>query len=91
MTGMKRYIVSYDISSDRARRQVVRLLCRRGRRLQESVFEVLAQPDQLTRLLRRIEPLTSPTDSVLAFAVVGEARMIGEPLHLLKQARVTVL
>lgn len=91
MTDMRRYIVSYDISSDRARRQVVRLLCRRGRRLQESVFELLAQPEQLSRLLRRIEPLIASTDNVLAFAVVGEAQMIGAPRSLLGQARMSVV
>ena len=88
---MKRYIVSYDIGGDRARRRVARLLMRRGRRLQESVFEVLAHQNQLVRLLQLVKPLLTSTDSVMAFTTTGEAQVVGPSHVALTQPRVSVL
>jgi CRISPR-associated protein Cas2 len=59
---MSRYIVAYDITDDRDRRHVVRLLEQFGERLQRSVFEVWLDPDDLPELQRRVGPLLGSHD-----------------------------
>ena len=45
-----RYAICYDVSSDRARERVVRVLERYGSRVQESVFECELEPADRTAL-----------------------------------------
>ena len=49
------YLVCFDISGDRVRNQVGRLLLRHGQRVQESVFEIaLSSSRELERLKIRL-------------------------------------
>ena len=59
---MSRFIAAYDISDNRKRTQVVRVLDRYGARLQLSVFEVWLDPDELIDLRRQVGPLLSERD-----------------------------
>lgn len=88
--GMQRFIVTYDISDDRDRRRVARLLSRRGVRLQRSVFEVRVPGGQLPRFLRLLERQLGPDDSVLVFSSPQEAVSLGVPVAGLVVARVSV-
>lgn len=50
-------VVSYDISDDRRRNRVCKLLKDYGERVQYSVFECMLRPDDLKRLRERLKPL----------------------------------
>lgn len=46
------YLVSYDISDDKRRDRLARLLEAHGQRVQWSVFEVIAADDEIAALLK---------------------------------------
>jgi len=60
-------VVSYDISSDRRRSRVCKLLKDYGERVQYSVFECLLRPDDLKRLRERLKPLLVPEEDDVRF------------------------
>jgi CRISPR-associated protein Cas2 len=68
---MSRYISAYDISDNRQRSQVARVLERYGFRLQRSVFEVWLDPDELEDLRRQIGPLLSAQDQFEIIPIDG--------------------
>jgi CRISPR-associated protein Cas2 len=59
---MSRFIATYDISDNRQRTRVARVLDRYGTRLQFSVFEVWLDPDELVELRRQVGPLLAELD-----------------------------
>lgn len=59
---MSRYVAAYDISNDRIRERVARVLVRYGARLQWSVFEVWLEPEDVPEFRRAIGSLLSKTD-----------------------------
>lgn len=59
------WLVSYDISDDRARRAVDLALQRYGERVQRSVFECFLRPEELSRLRAELVTMIDPeTDSI---------------------------
>lgn len=48
------YTISYDISDDRTRNKVSKILDDFGRRVQKSLFECRLDPDNISRLRRRL-------------------------------------
>jgi CRISPR-associated protein Cas2 len=71
MDGRRLYVFTYDISDDRRRRGVARLLEDRGVRVQESVFEVRDRHDAIVRLAARIKRRMMPPDSLRVYPVPG--------------------
>jgi CRISPR-associated protein Cas2 len=65
----RQWIACYDIHAARVRRRVARLLEGEGLRVQRSVFQVEATPDQAERLRRRCQTLLRPGDKLLLMAV----------------------
>jgi CRISPR-associated protein Cas2 len=61
-----RYVISYDISNDKRRRKVVKVLEGVGFRVQYSVFECDLDAQRLKALRKRLKPLIQPksTDSI---------------------------
>lgn len=59
---MSLYVAAYDVSDDRRRQRVVRVLCEFGHRIQQSVFIVDMTPDDLPDLRRRIGEILSRDD-----------------------------
>ncbi|HKI18966.1 MAG TPA: CRISPR-associated endonuclease Cas2 [Isosphaeraceae bacterium] len=59
---MSRYIAAYDVSDDRIRRRVSRVLDGYGQRLQLSVYEVWLEPEELPDFRRRVGSLLSESD-----------------------------
>jgi CRISPR-associated endonuclease Cas2 len=57
------YLAAYDISDDRDRLRVARILDRFGPRLQDSVFEIRLERIQVDRLLEEIGALLAPDDA----------------------------
>lgn len=77
-----RIVVSYDISNDKRRRKMAKILEGYGDRVQYSVFECELDAPQLTSLKRRLRPLVSKE--------AGESVRI-YPLHADSAAQVQVL
>lgn len=58
-------VLSYDISDDRTRGRISRLMKGHGMRVQQSVFECVLEPDRLDRLLTKaVSLLDKTTDSL---------------------------
>ncbi len=70
---MSLYIAAYDITSNRRRSRVARILTRYGSRVQLSVFELHLEPDDLVELRREIGPLLGADDE-FSFFPVDEGR-----------------
>lgn len=67
------FLVCYDISDDRERDRVARVLCRHGHRVQESVFELFRMDATRHRQLRdTLQAIVSDTRS-LRFYRIGQA------------------
>lgn len=73
---MSLFVAAYDISEDRARRAVARILERAGRRVQESVFEVDLSRRGLRSLLGQVGPQLGRSDSFDLFPV--DARRLAD-------------
>ena len=82
-------VVAYDITDEARRRRVARELAGWGFRVQKSVFEVWLSPGELPKLLRAIERLVEPEDSVIVYPIgrrererrvsLGSARLTEPP------------
>jgi len=60
-------VVSYDISDDRRRRRIFKLMESFGTRVQYSVFECNLTAPQLKELCGRLKKLMSPRDDSVRF------------------------
>ena len=52
MQESKTYVVSYDVADDNRPTKLARLLESKGRRVQYSVFEVVASVDEMKEIFR---------------------------------------
>ena len=59
---MSLYIASYDVSDDKQRRRITKVLMDYGIRMQKSVFEVDLEPSEVRELQTRIGRLLSKQD-----------------------------
>lgn len=67
-------IISYDVTNDRQRTRVRKLLKGYGTRVQYSVFECYLTEAQLTRLRRQLRPhIDTATDSVRIYRLDATA------------------
>lgn len=57
--GRMKYVVSYDISSDRLRRKVSKIMDDYGKRVQYSVFECNLDSKRLKQLYRKLVNITN--------------------------------
>lgn len=71
-----RIVVSYDVSDDRRRRKVARILEGYGYRVQYSVFECDLDADQARALQQRLRPLISKRagESVRFYPLCADCR-----------------
>ena len=60
---MSQYLATYDVSHDRQRERVARVLERYGERIQKSVFLVWLRPDDMPDLRREIGSLLHRDDA----------------------------
>ena len=66
---MSQYLAAYDVTNDRLRERVARVLNRFGERVQRSVFVLWIQPDDLSELRREIGSLLQKADRFDLFPV----------------------
>ncbi|MCO5188131.1 MAG: CRISPR-associated endonuclease Cas2 [Anaerolineae bacterium] len=71
-----RYVVSYDISNDKRRRKVVKVLEGVGFRVQYSVFECDLDSQRLKALRKQLKPLIQPksTDSIRFYGLCADCQ-----------------
>lgn len=73
MKRIHRYLAAYDISDDRERSRLDKLLKGFGFRVQKSVFEVRADTSIITRLGAAIEALALESGHVRLYRLSGSA------------------
>jgi CRISPR-associated protein Cas2 len=81
MRGIADYAVVYDITSDRERRRVDKLLKGFGFRIQKSVFECRMNRKGKTDLIEQLEKLQLKTGFVKIYRLEYSSRseVVGEP------------
>lgn len=82
MASRRLFLISYDIPDDKLRLKVMHLLEGYGERVQYSVFEVWATPEEAKKLRKRLAPHVEKGGSVriypLCGACEGAREVIGE-------------
>ena len=92
-----RYVISYDIESDRTRRKMAKLLEGYGVRIQYSVFECNLTDKRFQKLYKEIFQLTSGKSdgSVRFYSICKNCEdkivTIGKPLNELKMLQSEVI
>ena len=76
MPKSRRYIIVYDISDDRERARVSKILCGYGDRVQESVFECRLSVSMRERLRKQLEALELKTGFILVYRVYDKSKRI---------------
>ena len=66
---MSLHVAAYDITRDSSRQTVARILSRYGRRVQDSVFEIELEQEDLKDLKREVGPWLAATDRFDIFPV----------------------
>jgi CRISPR-associated protein Cas2 len=65
-----KYLITYDISEDRKRNKVIKLLNEYGRRVQFSCFEIEIHPKKLPHLVSKLQELIdNETDRLFVFPI----------------------
>lgn len=64
-------VVSYDISDDRRRREVMKALQDFGARVQFSVFECRLMPSEIEKLKKRLRPYVREAQDSIRFYFIG--------------------
>lgn len=73
MAGRVFYLLAYDISSDKRRAKIARLMESLGERVQGSVFEAWLSSDELDKLVRKALKLLNEKEDSLRVYLVCEA------------------
>ncbi|WP_088133847.1 CRISPR-associated endonuclease Cas2 [Vibrio gazogenes] len=80
------YAVCFDISDDKVRRNVGKVLLGYGDRVQESVFEIAVKtPRQLKQITEKINRQLDATDKVRFYRLCANCRMNS---HVLGEGRI---
>ncbi|MBS1550873.1 MAG: CRISPR-associated endonuclease Cas2 [Bacteroidetes bacterium] len=83
----KKFLITYDITSDKKRKLISDLLEKEGIRLQYSVFECIMNTGKLNQIIKKIErTINTKTDSVLIYFLCelceGKKIMLGKQYFL---------
>jgi len=80
MKGVATYAVVYDISSDKERRKVDKILRGYGFRIQKSVFECMIRKRGLNELITKLEKLEIKTGFIKIYQLYysSKKRVIGD-------------
>ncbi|RJP34731.1 MAG: CRISPR-associated endonuclease Cas2 [Candidatus Omnitrophota bacterium] len=75
---MWHFLACYDVTNDRRRKQIERLLKGHGHRVQKSVFEICISIKDLEKLLKKSVEHLEKTDSLRVYRVCSACRSISE-------------
>lgn len=73
---MSLYIAAYDITDDKARQRVAKVLLSYGTRLQKSVFEIWLEPEEIAGVKMQVG---SHLDAGDRFDIIPVDRGVGRP------------
>lgn len=82
----RHWIMAYDISNNRRRRQLARLLEGHAQRIQRSVFSTVCTQHEMVKLLQRAQASISAGDRMVAWPVVKHAALEKPWQHIQKQS-----
>ncbi len=68
-------LVIYDISDNKKRNKLTKILLGYGFRVQKSAFETIIDAKRYNKLLKEIEPFGSEEDSVRIYKIAGERQV----------------
>ena len=83
--GKKHFVlIIYDISDNKKRRQMVKVLESYGVRVQRSAFEAILKPSQYKKMLRKIALIPEEQDSVRVYKIqkTSSVDVFGKPFTL---------
>ncbi len=70
------YIISYDISNDRKRNRLAKILLDYGTRVQYSVFECVMDDKLLEEMIKKLKRVISEKDSVRIYTLCAKCEKI---------------
>lgn len=65
------YVIAFDVSSDKVRRQLTKILLNKGIRIQESVFAVNLKTHELNSISRKLEKTLDKQGVIHIFSICG--------------------
>lgn len=65
-------LVIYDISDNKKRNHLVKILNEYGFRVQKSAFEALIEPNKYKNLIKRIKDIPDSSDSIRVYKIQGK-------------------
>lgn len=71
---MQRWLISYDVSSDKHRQKIAKTLLDYGERVQFSVFECDINEKELKRLVSKLTKLIENSDSIRYYRLCSACR-----------------
>lgn len=77
-------LIIYDISDNKRRNRMVKLLKKYGFRVQLSAFEILISPTKYKELIREIAKIPETTDSIRVYKIQGKGKVevFGEQFYI---------
>ena len=85
-------LVIYDISENKRRNRIVKILNSYGFRVQKSAFEAILKPDKYQKLIMELKQIPDITDSVRIYKIQGRGSVIqfGEQYTIEKEETVII-
>ncbi|MCM1326304.1 MAG: CRISPR-associated endonuclease Cas2 [Bacteroidales bacterium] len=69
-------LIIYDITDNKKRLKLSKLLLGYGFRIQKSAFEAVITDKRYKELLERLPAYTSPEDSIRAYKIIGKGQVV---------------
>ncbi|GEM_PF-481393 len=66
-----RYVIAFDVSDNKVRRRLTKILMGRGHRIQESVFAVTMRSHELKSVARKLEKTLDQKGVIHIFTICG--------------------
>lgn len=85
-------LIIYDISDNKRRNNMVKILSSYGFRVQKSAFEAMLKDNKYKKLLGEIEKIPDKSDSVRVYKIQcqGSVKVFGEPFSIVDEDTVII-
>ncbi len=85
-------LIIYDISDNKKRNQMVKILESYGVRVQKSAFEAILRPNKYKKLINGIKNIPEASDSVRIYKIQGQGtvEVFGEPFSLEEEETIII-
>lgn len=85
-------LVIYDISENKRRNKMVKILSSYGFRVQKSAFEAMIRPEKYNKLLKEIKNIPDKTDSIRVYKIQGKGtvEVFGEPYSIIDEETIII-